>query len=139
MDSMSRMPTGAPNIFARRSATIDVNRQILAPDCTLLNPLISVPTLPHSHSIVLSDDNALDFQRKFFLPPTQNRLAVPSKICAPDFKRGFRRFAISSVSATIGIDRSIFDRHCNYLPSAPQRENTVSQESLREPPRQSSR
>ena len=41
MDSMSRMPTGAPNIFARRSATIDVNQQVLVPDCTLLNPLIS--------------------------------------------------------------------------------------------------
>jgi hypothetical protein len=39
---------------------------------------------------------------------TKNRLTDPSKIRALDFKQEFRRFAICSVSATIGIDRSIF-------------------------------
>jgi hypothetical protein len=34
----------------------------------------------------------------------------PSKICALDFKHEFRPFAICSVSATIGNDRSIFLR-----------------------------
>jgi hypothetical protein len=63
---------------------------------------------PHSHSIILCRGNALDFQRKFFLRTTKNRLADPSENCALDFKREFRRSAICSMSATIGIDRSIF-------------------------------
>jgi hypothetical protein len=52
--------------------------------------------------------NALNFQRKFFLRMMKNRLPDPSEICALDFKQEFRRFAIPSVSATIGIDRPIF-------------------------------
>jgi hypothetical protein len=39
----------------------------------------------------------------------KNRLADPSEIYALDFKHEFRRSAIGSVSATIGVDRSIFD------------------------------
>ncbi|ESW87697.1 hypothetical protein X772_11580 [Mesorhizobium sp. LSJC280B00] len=39
----------------------------------------------------------------------KNRLPDPSEICALEFKGEFRRFKICSVSATIGIDWSIFD------------------------------
>jgi hypothetical protein len=49
---------------------------------------------------------------------TKNRLSDPSKICALEFKGEFRRFEISLVSATIGIDRSILDIRGNELPSA---------------------
>jgi len=38
---------------------------------------------------------------------TKSRLADPSEICALDFKHQFRRSTICSVSATIGINRSI--------------------------------
>jgi hypothetical protein len=62
---------------------------------------------PHSHSMVLSHGNALIFQRKFFLRTAKNRLTDPSEIFALDFKHEFRRSAICSVSATIGINRSI--------------------------------
>lgn len=58
---------------------------------------------PHSHSIVLSDDNALIYRRKFIRPIAKNRLPDPSKICAPDFKREFSQSATSSVSATIDL------------------------------------
>jgi hypothetical protein len=73
-------------------------------------PSLSYPVLaaPHSHSIVLSGDNALIFHLKFFLRKAKSRLPDPSKTPALDFKEEFRRFAICSVSATIGIDRSIF-------------------------------
>jgi hypothetical protein len=63
----------------------------------------------YSHSIILSNGNAVISQCKFFLLTTKNRLADPSEICALESKREFGRFAIRSVSATIGIDRSIFE------------------------------
>jgi hypothetical protein len=75
---------------------------------TLLYPKLLHSPPPHSHSIVLSDGSALIFQRNFFLRTKKNRLPDPPKICALDFKREFAPFAISSVSATIGIDWSIF-------------------------------
>jgi hypothetical protein len=62
----------------------------------------------HSHSIILGHGNALIFQRKLFLRTMKNRLPDPSKICALDFKKEFRRSAICSVSQTIDIDWSIF-------------------------------
>jgi hypothetical protein len=39
----------------------------------------------------------------------KNRIADPLEIRALDFKEEFRRFRIGSVSATIGINRSICD------------------------------
>ena len=63
----------------------------------------------HSHSIVLSHRNTLNFQRKFFQRATKNRLADPSENRALDFKHEFRRHAICSISATIGINRSILE------------------------------
>src|SRR6185312_5419262 len=75
----------------------------------ILPPIILLcSTPPHSHSIVLSDGNALNFQRKFFLCMMKNRLPDPSEICALDFKHEFGRSAVCSVSATIDNDRSIF-------------------------------
>jgi hypothetical protein len=62
----------------------------------------------YTHSIVLTYGNALIFQRKFFLRTAKNRLADPSENRALEFKHEFRRSAICSVSATIGIDRPIF-------------------------------
>jgi hypothetical protein len=38
----------------------------------------------------------------------ENRIHDPSKICALEFKREFRRFGVWSVSATIDIDWPIF-------------------------------
>ena len=70
-----------------------------------IRPLAGLPP-PHSHSMVLSDDNALIYQCKFFRHTTKNRLADPSKIRALEFKSEFRRFRIRSVSRTIGIDWS---------------------------------
>jgi hypothetical protein len=54
----------------------------------------------------LSDRNALNFQSKRFPLTPKNRLVDPSEIRALDFKHEFRRSAICSVSATIGIDWS---------------------------------
>lgn len=64
--------------------------------------------IPHSHSIVITDGNALNSKRKFFLHATKNRLSDPSEISALDFKREFRRSGICSGSVTIEIDWSIF-------------------------------
>jgi hypothetical protein len=63
---------------------------------------------PHSHSIIFVHGNALKFRRKFFQCTLKHRAPDPSEICALDFKENFRRFAIWSISATIGIDWSIF-------------------------------
>jgi hypothetical protein len=62
----------------------------------------------HSHSIIFVHDNALKFRRKFFQYTLKHRAHDPSEICALDFKENFRRFAIWSISPTIGIDWSIF-------------------------------
>jgi hypothetical protein len=67
---------------------------------------------------VLKDHNALIWQHKSFPPTTKNRLADPSEICALDFARQFPRFRICQVSATIGINRSIFVRRHNDAASA---------------------
>jgi hypothetical protein len=53
--------------------------------------------------------NALISQRNFFLRMSKNRLPDPSEIYASDFAREFPRFENSLVSATIGINWSIFD------------------------------
>ena len=82
-------------------------------------------TVLHSHSIVFSHGNALDFQCKFFLCTTKNRLADPSEICALDFKRKFRRSVICPDSATIGIDWSIIEIFCEAA-SPTRLKNTVS-------------
>jgi hypothetical protein len=92
----------APSVSPRATITTNMpfaNRPSLQPFATPL----------YSHSIVLSDGSALIFQRKFFQHARKNRLPDPSEICALDFKRHFRRSVICSVSATIGIDRSIFE------------------------------
>jgi hypothetical protein len=73
-------------------------------DFTLDYPSVFVGTLPHSHSIVLSHRNALNFQRKFFQRGAKNRLTDPSEICGLDFKGEFQQAAICSVPPTIGID-----------------------------------
>jgi hypothetical protein len=66
------------------------------------------PDIPYSHSIIFVHGNALKFRRKFFQCTLKHRAPDPSEICALDFKENFRRFAIWSISATIGIDWSIF-------------------------------
>jgi len=60
----------------------------------------------HSHSIILSDRNALNSKRKFFLHPTKNRLSDPSEISALEFKGESCRLGLYSVSVIIDIDRS---------------------------------
>jgi hypothetical protein len=52
---------------------------------TLSPPVVS----GHSHSIVPSYLNALNFQHKFFLRAAKNRLTDPSEIRALEFKRKF--------------------------------------------------
>jgi hypothetical protein len=51
----------------------------------------------------------------------KNRLPGPSEIRDLDFKREFRRLGIRSVSATVGINRLIFDIRRNARPSAGRR------------------
>lgn len=84
---------------------------------------------PLAHSIILSYGNALNFQRKFFPYPMKNRLADPSEICALDFKHEFGRSAICSVSATIGIDRSILADSARTTGWTGSRKKTVSPSS----------
>jgi hypothetical protein len=52
--------------------------------------ITGVSTTLHSHSIVLSDDNALIYQRNFFLRILKNRIPDPSEICALEIKGEFR-------------------------------------------------
>jgi hypothetical protein len=56
----------------------------------------------------------------------KNRLGDPSGIRALEFKREFRRSAISSVSATIDVDWSIFGIRHPDRRSASLQKNTVS-------------
>jgi hypothetical protein len=103
--------------LSKSGASIDDGAPII--NKTVRNPLLFLRYFPpelsslshtrHSHSIILSDRNALNSVHKFFLPTMKNRLPDPSEICALEFKGEFRRFKICSVSATIGIDWSIFD------------------------------
>ena len=62
---------------------------------------------PHSHSIVLRDRNALNFQCKHFPFTPKNRLRDPSENQALEFKTEFRPSATYSVSSTIGTNWSI--------------------------------
>jgi hypothetical protein len=62
----------------------------------------------------------------------KNRLLDPSEICALDFKREFRRSAISSVSPTIGTNWSILVSSCHCDRIKPNRKNTVSPQQKRE-------
>jgi len=68
----------------------------------------------------------LNSKRKFFLRTTKNRPTDPSKICALEFKREFRRFGICSVSATIDDDRSIFFKLLEHAVGIRHWEKTVS-------------
>jgi hypothetical protein len=61
----------------------------------------------HSHSMVPDRGDALIFRDEFSC--TRRKIfTIRQKFRAPDCKRGFRQSAICSVSATIGIYRSIF-------------------------------
>jgi hypothetical protein len=65
----------------------------------------------------------------------KNRLADPSEICALEFKGEFRRFKICSISATIGIDWSIFDIRAVLSRLAPSAKRTVTaRKSLNDTP-----
>jgi hypothetical protein len=59
----------------------------------------------------------------------KNRLADPSEICALDFKHEFGRSAACSVSATIGIDRSILADSARTTGWTGSRKKTVSPSS----------
>jgi hypothetical protein len=58
----------------------------------------------HSHSIVFGHCDALNFLREFLLRTLEHRVRDQSEIWALDSKQEFRRSAICSVSATIGIN-----------------------------------
>jgi hypothetical protein len=75
-----------------------------------LFPSSALQTIPNPHSTRLfrRHSNILIWQRKCFRRMMKNRLAGPSKICAPKFKGEFRRFRISSVAAAIDVYWSIF-------------------------------
>jgi hypothetical protein len=96
--------------WAKVSSARPDNVAILSIFFPILPVAVAALRSPHSHSMILDHGNALIFQRKFFLRTTKNHLPDPSESCALEFKEEFRRFRICSVSATIGIDRSIF---CN--------------------------
>jgi hypothetical protein len=104
-------------VFSRGSLlTIDCYRPHQLRCSTLQYPQLSNTTPPHFHSIVLRHGNALTCRRKFFLQTMKHRAPDPSEICALDFEEEFRRSAICSVSATIGIDWPIFHIACKERP-----------------------
>ena len=105
-DQTARQRTPAPRNKIRTATTLR-DDEIRPPKLCYCRRLY-----PHSQSIVLSDGNALIFQRKLFLRTRKNRLPRPSEICALDFKGGLRGLKICSVSPTIGTYRSIFHRLC---------------------------
>jgi hypothetical protein len=63
---------------------------------------------------------------QIFSADDQGRSPNWSETFASDFKEKFPRFEICPVSATIDIDRSIFDIRRNEPRSAKRRKNTVS-------------
>lgn len=65
-------------------------------------------THPHSHSIVLSHGNVLIYRCKFFCERQRTVSPIRQKIALLNFKENFRRFGVPLVSATIGVNRSIF-------------------------------
>jgi hypothetical protein len=65
---------------------------------------------------------------QIFSAHLKNRLPDPSEICALDFKHEFRRFRICPVSATIGINWSIFYVVAATALSARLQKKTVSLE-----------
>jgi hypothetical protein len=67
---------------------------------------------------------------KIFLRTTKNRLVDPSEICALEFKGEIRRLGVCSVSATIGIDRSIFSPKARKLIYAGTLKKTVTRLSI---------
>jgi hypothetical protein len=103
------------------SITVELYRWDNIATDTLLYPMLLHSTLRHSHSIVSTHRNALILCRKFFPCAAKDRLADPSEIRALDFKQEFRRSAICSVSATIGVDRSIFSVR-RYAPPSTRRQ-----------------
>jgi hypothetical protein len=68
----------------------------------------------------------LKYRRKFLLSIVKNRLADPSEVCALEFKEEFRRSAICSVSATIGINRFDSAHPTDYVAVGSPAEKTVS-------------
>jgi hypothetical protein len=70
--------------------------------------------------------NALNSRRKFSQHASKHRPLDPSEIRRLVFKRKIPRFAICSVSGTIGIDRSIFLKLIENVINARQWKNTVT-------------
>jgi hypothetical protein len=62
---------------------------------------------PHSHSIVFAKDNPLVFLRKNFLRSQSSRRSDRQIRMAFDVKEEFYRSENSSLTGTIGIDRTI--------------------------------
>jgi len=59
--------------------------------------------------MVPSRNNTLIQRRKFVRNAIERRAPDPSEICALESEVEFGRFGIRSVSATVGINRSIFN------------------------------
>ena len=113
----------APPTCQLQSTTIDSHR----------SPIVrwSIPEYPlvrprHSHSILSTHRNALIYKRKFFLRTLEHRAPDPSEIFALEFKGTIGRFEICLVSATIGIDRSIFLKSIELQRARVTWKNTVS-------------
>jgi hypothetical protein len=66
------------------------------------------PTLPHSHSIILSDATALISNAIFFCARGRTVSPIRQKFALLIAKKNFTDSEICSVSATIANDRSIF-------------------------------
>lgn len=71
-------------------------------------PVLLHGTLPHSHSIILDDGNALTFFMQNFSADGLNPTDDPSNFFALEFKGKIRRFEFSAASTSIANDRSIF-------------------------------
>jgi hypothetical protein len=78
--------------------TIDFYRWDNIATNTLLYPKLLHSPPRHSHSMVLSDDNTLIYQLKFFPATARTDSPTRQKFCALDFKKG-----ISTISVLFGF------------------------------------
>jgi hypothetical protein len=93
---------------AGRLESIDCYRWPRIRSSVLCYPILLHGTPLHSHSIVLSDRNALNLQRNIFRTCRRTVSPIRQKSALLISNRNFRRSAVRSVSVTIGVYRSIF-------------------------------
>lgn len=110
------LPSSVHN-HARRILVINDRLPSTSIDTSQL-PIVrrTIPNYPQVRPVTLDyleRSQYVDQTEKICLRTVKNRLLDPAENCALEFKGESRRFGICSVSATIDIDRSIFELSCN--------------------------